>query len=202
VTITGPGGHSWRDFGTANPVHAIARAITLFTDKAVEETCSDPRTTFNFGIVEGGSSINSIPSDARTKIDLRSEDNARIDRLVLQLTAAVERAVEFENALSSGGRATARLREIGSRPSGALPEDAPILEYVRAVDAHLGIRSYLDCSSTDANVPLSMGLPALSIGAGGLGGGAHTHGEWYSPEGRELGLQRILLILCMLLAAE
>jgi di/tripeptidase len=70
------------------------------------------------------------------------------------------------------------------------------------VDAHLGIRSYLDCSSTDANVPLSMGLPALSIGAGGLGGGAHTAGEWYSPEGRELGLQRILLILCMLLAAE
>jgi acetylornithine deacetylase/succinyl-diaminopimelate desuccinylase-like protein len=202
VTITGPGGHSWRDFGTANPVHAIARAITIFTDKAVEETFGDPRTTFNFGIVEGGSSINSIPSEARTKIDLRSEDNARIDRLVVQLTAAVERAVELENALSNGGRATARLREIGSRPSGALPGDAPILECVRVVDAHLGIRSYLDCSSTDANVPLSMGLPALSIGAGGLGGGAHTAGEWYSPEGRELGLQRILLILCMLLAAE
>jgi tripeptide aminopeptidase len=202
VTITGPGGHSWRDYGTANPVHAISRAITLFADKALEETAGEPRTTFNFGIVEGGSSINSIPSEARTKIDLRSEDNARIDQLVEQLTAAVERAVEMENAVSTGGRATARLKEIGSRPSGTLPGDAPILECVRAVDAHLGIRSYLDCSSTDANVPLSMGLPAVSIGAGGLGGGAHTAGEWYSPEGRELGLQRILLILCLLLGGE
>lgn len=206
VTITGPGGHSWRDYGTANPVHAISRAITLFTDKAIEETVKEPRTTFNFGIVEGGSSINSIPSDARTKIDLRSEDNARIDRLVAQLTASVERAVEIENSMieksSAGGRAVARIREIGSRPSGALPDDALLLECVRAVDAHLGIRSYLDCSSTDANVPLSMGLPALSIGAGGSGGGAHTNGEWYSPEGREIGLQRILLILCLLLADD
>jgi tripeptide aminopeptidase len=202
VTITGPGGHSWRDYGTANPVHAIGRAITLFTDKAIEETVKEPRTTFNFGIVEGGSSINSIPSEARTKIDLRSEDNAQIDRLVAQLTRAVERAVEIENSMSGGGRAAARIREIGSRPSGALPDDAPLLECLRAVDTHLGIRSYLDCSSTDANVPLSMRLPALSIGAGGSGGGAHTSGEWYSPEGRELGLQRILLILCLLLAGE
>ena len=183
-------------------MHAIARAIALFTDKAVEETFGDPRTTFNFGILEGGSSINSIPSEARTKIDLRSEDGLRIERLVAQLTASVERAVELENALSNGGRASVKMREIGSRPSGALPNDAPILEYIRGVDAHLGIRSYLDCSSTDANIPLSMGLPALSIGAGGLGGGAHTHDEWYSPEGREVGLQRILLLLCMLLSAE
>ena len=202
VVISGPGGHSWRDFGVPNPVHAIARAITLFTDQAVEETFGDPRTTFNFGIVEGGSSINSIPGEARTKIDLRSEDNARIERLAQQLTAAVERAVELENALSNAGRATARVREIGSRPSGALADDAPLLECVRGVDAHLGIRSYLECSSTDANVPLSMGLPALSIGAGGLGGGAHTAAEWYSPEGREQGLQRIMLILCLMLAGE
>src|SRR5208337_4350153 len=135
VTITGPGGHSWRDYGTANPVHAISRAITLFTDKAIEETVKEPRTTFNFGIVEGGSSINSIPSEARTKIDLRSEDNAQIDRLVAQLTRAVERAVEIENSMSGGGRAAARIREIGSRPSGALPDDAPLLECVRVVDA-------------------------------------------------------------------
>ena len=202
VIITGPGGHSWRDFGVPNPVHAVARAITLFTDQAVEETFGDPRTTFNFGIVEGGSSINSIPSEARTKIDLRSEDNRRIDRLAQRLTATVERAVELENGLSNSGRATARVREIGSRPSGALADDAPLLECVRGVDAHLGIRSYLECSSTDANVPLSLGLPALSIGAGGLGGGAHTAGEWYSPEGREQGLQRIMLVLCMMLAGE
>jgi hypothetical protein len=80
-----------------------------------------------------------------------------------------------------------------------LPEQAPIILYARAVDAHLGIRSYLDCSSTDANLPLSLGIPAIAIGAGGLGGGAHTTGEWFSPEGRDLGLKRILLTLMMLM---
>ena len=94
-----------------------------------------------------------------------------------------------------------RVKEIGSRPGGALREDAPILECLRAVDAHLGIRSHLDCSSTDANIPLSLGLPAVSIGAGGQGGGAHTAAEWFQPEGRELGLRRILLALCCLLLA-
>ncbi len=88
-----------------------------------------------------------------------------------------------------------KTREIGSRPAAALPEDAPILQYVRAVDAHLGIRSHLDCSSTDANLPLSLGIPAIAIGAGGQGGGAHTPGEWFSPDGRDLGLKRILLTL-------
>jgi di/tripeptidase len=92
-----------------------------------------------------------------------------------------------------------KTREIGSRPAAALPEQAPILRYLRAVDAHLGIRSHLDCSSTDANLPLSMGIPAVAIGAGGQGGGAHTSQEWFSPEGRDLGLKRILLSLLMLM---
>ncbi len=91
------------------------------------------------------------------------------------------------------------MKEIGSRPGGALREGSPILEYLLAVDAHLGIRNSLDCSSTDANIPLSLGLPAVSIGAGGQGGGAHTAAEWFQPEGRELGLRRILLALCLLL---
>jgi di/tripeptidase len=95
---------------------------------------------------------------------------------------------------------TGKLKETGWRPGGKLPEGAPILGYVRAVDSFLGIRSHLDCASTDANVPLWMGLPAISIGAGGQGGGAHTPGEWYSTDGRELGLRRVLLLLCLLLA--
>ena len=92
-----------------------------------------------------------------------------------------------------------KLKDIGSRPAAALPEGAPILQCVRAVDAHLGIRSHLDCSSTDANIPLSLGIPAIAIGAGGLGGGAHTTQEWFRPEGRDLGLKRIFLILLQLL---
>ena len=115
------------------------------------------------------------------------------------LTSCVERALEMENDRATGGKVTAKIKEIGSRPGGRLADDAPILQYVRAVDAHLGIRSHLDCASTDANIPLSMGLPAISIGAGGQGGGAHTPQEWFHPEGREFGLKRILLTLLLLL---
>ncbi len=198
VTITGPGGHSWSDYGVGNPVHALARAVTLFTDRVPS---TGPRSSFNFGLIEGGSSINSIPSEARAKVDLRSESAGRIDEMAALLTTAVEDALTIENTRGSGRVAT-KIKEIGSRPGGGLAPDAPILEYMRAVDAHLGIRSHLDCSSTDANIPLSLGIPAISIGTGGQGGGAHTAAEWYQPEGRELGLRRILLALCLLLINE
>jgi di/tripeptidase len=132
-------------------------------------------------------------------VDIRSESNSRIDELVDILTAAVERAREVENQRATGGKVAAKVREIGARPAAALPENAAILQYVRAVDAHLGIRSHLDTSSTDANVPLAMGIPALAIGAGGIGGGAHTTQEWFRAEGRDLGLKRILLLLLLLM---
>jgi di/tripeptidase len=157
-----------------------------------------PRSSYNFGLVQGGMSINSIPVEARAKVDLRSEDSAMIGRMVVLLQSAVERAVEAENA-SALSRVAAKVKEIGSRPGGELPADAALLETVRAVDQHLGIRSQLDCSSTDANIPLSLGIPAVAIGAGGSGGGAHTPSEWFHPEGRELGLRRVLLTLGMLL---
>ena len=198
VTISGPGGHSWSDYGIANPVHALARAIAHFTEHRFPGSGS-PRSSYNFGIIEGGSSINSIPSQARTKVDIRSESSAKLDEIAALLTGAVERALESENDRATGGKVTAKIKEIGSRPGGRLPDDAPILQYVRAVDGHLGIRSHLDCASTDANIPLSLGLPAISIGAGGQGGGAHTSQEWFHPEGRELGLKRILLTLLLLL---
>ncbi len=205
VTFTAPGGHSWSDHGAANPVHALSRAITHFTADA---PTGDPRCSFNFGLIAGGTSINAIPSEARAKVDLRSESSARMEELAALLGASVERALEEENrraevqARAPGGRAGARLKEIGSRPGGSLPEGASILEYLLAVDAHLGIRSSLDCSSTDANIPLSLGMQAVSIGAGGQGGGAHTPVEWFQPDGRELGLRRILLALCLLLSGE
>lgn len=200
VSVSGPGGHSWRDSGVSNPVHAVSRTIARFLEEA--RVLDPPRTTFNFGIIEGGVSINSIPTDALTKIDLRSESPDSIDALAAILSNAVERVTEEESGRSQAGRLTARIKEIGSRPSGALADDAPILESVRAVDAYLGIRSHLDCSSTDANIPLSMGLQAVSIGAGGHGGGAHTISEWYLPEGRETGLRRVFLSLCLLLAGR
>jgi acetylornithine deacetylase/succinyl-diaminopimelate desuccinylase-like protein len=198
VTISGPGGHSWSDYGFANPIHALARAIASFTEHRLPSNGS-PRSSYNFGVIEGGSSINSIPTLARTKVDIRSESPAKLDEIAALLTSAVEQALDAENEHATGGKVSAKIKEIGSRPGGRLPDDAYILQAVRAVDSHLGIRSHLDCASTDANVPLSMGLPAISIGAGGHGGGAHTPQEWFHPDGRELGLKRILLTLLLLL---
>ncbi len=208
VVFTGPGGHSWSDYGTANPVHALSRAITIFSDEFGAEAAGgarDPRSSFNFGVIEGGSSINSIPNEARAKLDLRSENGERLDELAAQLASAVARAAEVENGRvpeRNAGRVSGRTKEIGSRPGGGLPEHSTLLAAIRAVDAHLGIRSHLDCSSTDANIPMSLGIPAVSIGVGGQGGGAHTTAEWYQPDGRELGLRRVLLALGFLLTAE
>lgn len=198
VLFTGPGGHSWNDHGAANPVHAISQAINLFTQAARQKVDLGARCSYNFGIIEGGTSINSIPASARAKLDLRSEDASLLDELSGSLSQTMERALEFENRTAKGGRLSAKIKELGSRPGGKLPESAPLLEAIRSVDAYLNIRSRVDCASTDANIPLSMGLSAISIGAGGQGGGAHTLQEWFHPEGRELGLRRILLLLAAL----
>ena len=196
VTFTGPGGHSWSDYGMGNPVHALSRAVALFSETKLN---GGPRCSFNVGVIEGGTSINSIPPLARAKVDIRSESNERMDELVALLTAAVDRSQELENQRATGGKVTAKIKDIGSRPAARLPDTAGVLHYLRAVDGYLGIRSHLDCASTDANIPLSLGIPAVSIGAGGQGGGAHTLQEWFNPEGRDLGLKRILLTLTLLL---
>ena len=199
ISFHGAGGHSWSDFGAGNPVHALNRAMASFVDGHPLDPRATPRVSVNVGIIEGGASINAIAQSARAKVDIRSESNDRMEALVEGLHAAVVRAEDIENVRSIGTKVTAKIREIGSRPAARLPASAPIIAVVRAVDAHLGIRSQLDCASTDANIPLSLGVPAVSIGAGGRGGGAHTTGEWYRPEGRDLGLKRILLAAGMLL---
>ena len=199
VTFSGQGGHSWSDFGIGNPVHALSRAVTLFIDQNPIDPRSTPKVSANVGIVEGGVSINAIPASARARIDIRSESDQKIEQLVAALHAAVARAEEAENTRIIGAKVTAKIREIGSRPGARLAPDAPLLARIRSVDAHLGIRSRLDCASTDANIPLSLGIPAICIGAGGSGGGAHTTGEWYRSAGRDLGLKRILLTAALML---
>lgn len=203
IVVTGPGGHSWSDYGNPNAVHGVSRAIASFVDwcAAAAESADGaaPRTSYNFGTVEGGVSVNSIPAEARAKVDLRSEDNRAIEDMTAALAQSVERAVEIENRRATGAKLAARIRELGSRPGGRLPDDSPILAVFRAVDAHLGVRSKPHLASTDANIPISLGAPAVSIGAGGQGGGGHTLGEWFSPEGRDLGLKRILLAAVLLL---
>jgi acetylornithine deacetylase/succinyl-diaminopimelate desuccinylase-like protein len=199
ISLSGPGGHSWADHGTANPVHALSRLVTIFVDQRATSPTPE-RCSFNFGVFDGCATVNAIPSSARAKVDLRSSDPATLDRLVAELSAAAESAEAIENRAATAGRVNCSVRETGSRPGGRLRDSAHVLNYIRAVDHFLGIRSWFDCASTDANVPLSLGLDAISIGAGGAGGGAHTPTEWYSCEGRSLGLRRITLLLSLLLA--
>jgi len=199
VVFSGPGGHSWSDFGIGNPIHALNRAMAAFVDQRPLDPRSSPKVSVNIGIIEGGTSVNAIPATARAKVDIRSESNDKIEELVAALHTAVSRAEDIENSRALGNKVTVKIREIGSRPAGRVAPDAPLISYLRAVDAHLGIRARLDCASTDANIPMSLGIPAVSIGAGGQGGGAHTTAEWYRPDGRDLGLKRIALTAALLL---
>ncbi len=200
ITFSGPGGHSWNDYGTPNPVHALGNIITGFTNSAREQSLAlrKGRCSYNFGIIEGGASVNSIPASALAKLDLRSEEPSILEDLSALLTTTVEQALERENRNARNVRLTAKIKELGARPGGKLPANSPLLITIQAIDSHLNIRSRVDCASTDANIPLSLGLPAISIGTGGAGGGAHTPHEWYQPEGREVGLRRILMLVAAL----
>ncbi len=205
VSVAGPGGHSWSDFGTPNPITAISRGIVRFSSIRVPV---QPRTSYNFGAIEGGTSVNSIPARASAKVDLRSEDETELSRLEKRFRDAMAIATKDEMSesahcagRSNGGGAQLNqshlqleIKMLGQRPGGKLPDNSPLLETVRNVDRFLGNRSRLERGSTDANIPLSLGIPAISIGGGGKGGGAHTLAEWYEPAGRELGLKRLFLI--------
>jgi len=201
VIVRGPGGHSWSDFGVPNPIIALSRAIEVFSQTPVPAA---PKTTFNIGVIRGGTSVNSIPESASMRVDLRSTSTAEIDRLERALRIALDQAVAAENraAAQHGTRrpqvVQSEVVEIGNRPAGELAADARLLKVIRAVDAQLGNTAQVQRASTDANIPLSLGREAIAIGAGGSGGGAHTLQEWFDCNGRELGLRRILLTMLTL----
>jgi tripeptide aminopeptidase len=195
VTITGPGGHSWSDFGMVNPINALVRGSVRFISTKIPVS---PRTTFNLGQIEGGTSVNSIPHEAKLKVDLRSESEDELVRMESALRDCIATGVkdEIDNARDrSKGKLEWKVEVIGSRPGGELAADSSLLASLRAADDYLGNQSRIERSSTDANIPLSLGIEAIAIGAGGNGGGAHSLQEWYEPSGRELGLQRALLTL-------
>lgn len=197
VMISGPGGHSFTDAGTPNPIAALASALAVVGSTQLPE---EPRTTLNVGTIRGGTSVNSIPENATASIDFRSTSPDELMRLEVALHRAVEDAVERANSAAKEGSTRSRgpltftITKIGDRPAAQLPADSPMLETLRSVDRHLGIRTDLRLGSTDANIAIARGIPALSMGAGGDGGGAHTMGEWYSDKDRELGLRRALLL--------
>jgi di/tripeptidase len=196
VTIHGPGGHSWSDFGVPNPIVALARSIDLLSELPLP---SSPKSTINVGTIEGGTSVNTIPESASMRVDVRSSDPLELDRLEYALHDCVSRAVTDTQAPRSVHKHLKfEIRVVGDRPAAELRLDAPILHAVRAADAQLGIKSRIHRASTDANIPLSLGTDALAIGAGGSGGGAHTLHEWFEPLGRDTGLKRILLTTLVL----
>jgi tripeptide aminopeptidase len=192
VTVTGPGGHSWTDAGRPNPIVLLSRAIERFSAVALPDI---PRTTMNVGTIEGGTAINAIPERASARIDLRSTDPEQLIRLEVELHRAVEDAVLAANHGRTESGVRFSIDKIGDRPAGRLPAGSELMSLLEAVDRHLAIRTEMRLASTDANIPLSLGIPAVSIGGGGEGGGIHTHGEWYDGRGRDLGLRRILLLL-------
>jgi acetylornithine deacetylase/succinyl-diaminopimelate desuccinylase-like protein len=201
VIVRGPGGHSWSDFGAPNPIIALSRTIEAFSQTPVPTT---PKTTFNVGVIRGGTSVNSIPESASMRVDLRSTSMSEIDRLERALRTALEHAVAAENR-APAQRGTRRpplvqseVVEIGNRPAGELAQDARLLKVIRAVDVQLGNSAQVQRASTDANIPLSLGREAIAIGGGGSGGGAHTLQEWFDCNGRDLGLRRILLTMLTL----
>ena len=203
VIVRGPGGHSWSDFGAPNPIVVLARAINSFRQTPLPVS---PKTTFNIGVIRGGTSVNSIPESASMRVDIRSTSTAEIERLEGALRLALEIALDEESKATdpkhSGRRRPLGLSSevvmIGNRPGGELPTDARILHVIRAVDAYLGNVAQIQRASTDANIPLSLGREAIAIGGGGTGGGAHTLQEWFDCTGRDLGLKRILLTLLAL----
>ncbi|MGA8152518.1 MAG: M20/M25/M40 family metallo-hydrolase [Terriglobales bacterium] len=198
VIVRGPGGHSWSDFGAPNPILVLARTIQGFSQTRVP---ASPKTTFNIGVIRGGTSVNSIPESASMRVDIRSTSMAEMEHLEASLRRELELAM-VEEARASEQRNPAQRRTsglsrevvvIGSRPAGELDPNARMLKVIRAVDVHLGNAAQIQRASTDANIPLSMGREAIAIGGGGTGGGAHTLQEWFDGSGRELGLTRILL---------
>ena len=197
VTVRGPGGHSWSDFGAPNPIVVLARAIDTFSETAV---AANPKTTYNVGVISGGTSVNSIPESATMRVDIRSSSMDEIGRVEQALRRALNTAIQQANSqnLDAGSEVSAEIKQIGSRPAADLPESSRVLAVLRAVDAHLGNQSHIHRASTDANIPISMGRDAVAIGAGGTGSGAHTIHEWYDPRGRDLGLKRILLAVAAL----
>jgi acetylornithine deacetylase/succinyl-diaminopimelate desuccinylase-like protein len=211
VTVTGPGGHSFTDAGTPNPILVLALALTKLAERPRDPFPDEGRSTLNVGTIQGGTSVNTIPESATASVEFRSTDVRPLVRLEVALYRAVEDAVEAANTVAFRGhtgsardrRELGRIRysieKIGDRPTAELPGDSPLLEAIKAVDRHLGLRTDLRLGSTDANIPLSLGVPAVSLGAGGVGGGAHTRAEWYSAANRELGLRRVLLIALAML---
>ena len=188
VTVNGPGGHSWADAGMPNPITLLSRAIVQIAEMPIlAGERKTETTTFNPGVIHGGTSVNSIPESASALLDFRSTEQIVLQNIAEKLPRILDLLIDPPASFS--------IELIGNRPAAALPPTSPYLDTLRAVDRHLGIRTELRLGSTDANIPLSLGIPSAALASGGTGGGIHTLAEWYDPTGREVALRRVLLVI-------
>src|SRR5437660_1222475 len=201
VTFRGPGGHSWAAFGVANPANAVGRAAALLADLPPQQT---PRTTCAVVRLGGGTGLNSIPQEAWLDLDLRSEDPRALAQLDVTVRAALERAADDENRRRTAGSPTLRVEGqlLGDRPSGMTPRAHPLVQAAVAANRALGRDAELASASTDANVPIALGIPAIALGAGGKAGDAHLATEWYENVEGALGIVRALLVTAAMAEVE
>jgi acetylornithine deacetylase/succinyl-diaminopimelate desuccinylase-like protein len=188
VRMTGPGGHSWADFGRPNPVHAMAGAVQNFITRCAGRPAG---TSFNVGVIRGGISVNAIPTEAVMEIDLRSITFINLAELNDQLQRAIHES-------ASAAHVECSVESMGERPSGVTPIESDIVQAAIEVTRQLGAEPVLDIGSTDANIPMSMGIPSIAIGGGGRAGNTHTPEEWFDPTNRALGLHRLLVLMAVL----
>jgi acetylornithine deacetylase/succinyl-diaminopimelate desuccinylase-like protein len=193
ITYHGPGGHSWAAFGVANPANAVGAAVAAIANVPAHHA---PRTTHAVVRLGGGTSLNSIPQTAWLDVDLRSEDPQALEKLDATLHAIVTRALEDENRHRVPGTPalTVEMHRVGERPSGLTPRSHPLVQTAVAATRAVGHDHQLACASTDANVPIALGVPAVALGAGGRAGDAHLPTEWYENDKGALGIVRALLV--------
>ena len=196
VTFKGPGGHSSGSFGLVNPHGALGRAIYYFTQDADKFTKQGIRTTYNVGVVGGGTSVNAIPFESYMQVDMRSESPEQLAGIDKLFQAAVQRALKEENAMKRiGPDLTVDIEMVGDRPSGSIDQSNPLVQRAIAATSFVGASPALRVGSTNSNIPFSKGVPAITMGAGGKGGGAHALSEWWLDDKSHLAMQRTLLVL-------
>ncbi len=196
TTFKGPGGHSWGAFGLGNPAHALAQAINMFDEKAGEFLAGDvPRTSYNVGRIGGGTSINSIPYESWMEVDMRSVCHDHLMEIESIYVEAMKKALEEQNSKRASGRPLEiDLDKIGDRPSGEIKPSTPLVQRAMAAAKQFGFEPRLARSSTDSNIPISLGIPAVTIGRGGAGGANHSLDEWWANIDGHIAIQRTLLV--------
>jgi tripeptide aminopeptidase len=196
VTYKGPGGHSWGAFGRASPHHAMGRAISEFVENAVEVTASGDKTTFNVGRIGGGTSVNSIAFESWMEVDLRSGNQTKLDAIDAVLKRAVQKALQDENAArEEGAELTVDVDRIGTRPAARSDIESPLVQTAAAAMNALGVEPDLQISSTDANHPISIGIPAITLSRGGIGANAHALNESWINKDAHLAIHIALITL-------